>query len=93
VGLDDPHSWGTLAPPPSGAFLHTRGGKIRTFPQSITRNRRRRRTGGRRRGVRRGDRERGVQQVANRPNPISDSQGTAGVVRKAPSFTHGATYK
>jgi hypothetical protein len=39
-----------------------------------------------------GDRERRPAS-RNRPDPISDSQGNRWVVRKAPSFAHGATYK
>jgi hypothetical protein len=40
-----------------------------------------------------GDRERGIQQVANVQTRSAILTATAGVVRKAPSFAHGATYK
>jgi hypothetical protein len=91
--LDDPHSWGTLAPPPSGAFLHTRGGKIRTFPHQLLGTAAAAEPG----AVVVGSAG-GTVSAASSKSPIVQTRSailraTAGVVRKAPSFAHGATYK
>jgi hypothetical protein len=85
---------GNLSPRrPAGLFLHTRGGKIKTFPPSNYSE-----PPPPNRGPSSWGPPGATVSAASSKSPIVQTRSailtaTAGVVRKAPSFAHGATYK